>query len=162
MAIIHIQSLADGDAADQLFYLNKHGSSAIMRACPNDAPLELVQLMITKAKLDSRKRCLLAIASNYVRNTALHYGYRMLSYGSPPVLRSLPCITPSRRVRKVSRSSHASPVTSSFRISSMKACTMNKKRVGERLSPCFTPVQEAKDSVARRMEVVVVVNAIVE
>ena len=69
MAIIHIQSLADGDAADQLFYLNKHGSSAIMRACPNDAPLELVQLMITKAKLDSRKRCLLAITNQWGMNS---------------------------------------------------------------------------------------------
>jgi len=43
-----------------------------MRACHHSAPLELVQLMITKAKLDSRKRCLLAITS-HGGWTALHW-----------------------------------------------------------------------------------------
>ena len=66
------------------------------------------------------------------------------------MFRSLSCITPSRRVRKVSRSGHASQVTSLFQISSTKACIVNKKRMGERLSPPFTPVQEAKDS--RRLD----------
>jgi len=46
-----------------------------MIACYRSAPLELVQAMITKAKLESRKRCLLAI-TDIDRWTALHYtGY---------------------------------------------------------------------------------------
>jgi len=46
--------------------------TAITYACGSLAPLELVQLMITTAKLDSRKRCPLAIASN-AEWTALHW-----------------------------------------------------------------------------------------
>ena len=61
-AITHIQSLPDGDAAHQLFF-TQYNSTAIMRACHRSAPLVLVQLIITKAKLDPRKRCLLAIVS---------------------------------------------------------------------------------------------------
>jgi len=73
VAIAHIQSLADGDAVDQLFHQcqNGYGWTAIIVACIDSAPLELVQLMITKAKLDSRKRCLLAAASAH-GYTALH------------------------------------------------------------------------------------------
>jgi len=71
VAITHIQSLADGDAVDQLFQQDHVGWTAIMFACSYSAPLELVQLMATKAKLDSRKRCLLAITSGG-RRTALH------------------------------------------------------------------------------------------
>jgi len=74
VAITHIQSLADGDAADQLFHKNQHGDTAIIYACILSAPLELVQLMITKAFWrDPRKRCLLAI-TNYAGWTALHCG----------------------------------------------------------------------------------------
>ena len=61
VAITHVQSLPVGDAVDQIFYQDQYGVTTIMRACWDSAPLELVQLMITKAKLDSRKRCLLAI-----------------------------------------------------------------------------------------------------
>jgi len=64
VAITHIQSLADGDAVDQIFFQGKGGYTAIMRACRSSAPLEIVQVMITMAKLDSRKRCLLAITCN--------------------------------------------------------------------------------------------------
>jgi len=62
VAINHIQSLADGDAVDQIFFQNLLGIAAIMMACYHSAPLELYQVMITKAKLDQGKRCLLAIA----------------------------------------------------------------------------------------------------
>jgi len=71
VAITHIQFLAEGDAADQLFFQSQYGVTAIIYACYGSAPLELYQLMITKAKLDSRKRCLLAITASYGR-TALH------------------------------------------------------------------------------------------
>jgi len=43
-----------------------------MLACLYSAPLELVQLMTTTAKLDSRKRCLLAITSSS-GYTVLHW-----------------------------------------------------------------------------------------
>jgi len=64
VVITHIHSLAEGDAVEQLFY-QYHGYlyTAIMWACIRSAPLELVQLMITKAKLDSKKRCLLAVTA---------------------------------------------------------------------------------------------------
>jgi len=64
VAISHIQSLADGVAVDQLFHQNQHGVTALMRACACSAPLKLVKRMITKAKLDPRKRYLLAITDN--------------------------------------------------------------------------------------------------
>jgi len=63
VAITHIQSLADGDG-DQIFFQDEYGETAIMIACVYSAPLELCQMMITKAKLDSRKRCPLAITSH--------------------------------------------------------------------------------------------------
>jgi len=72
VAISHIQSLADGDAADQIFHQDHHGFTATTIACDYDAPLELVQVMIVKAKLDSRKRCLLAITC-IDGMTALHH-----------------------------------------------------------------------------------------
>ena len=71
-AITHIQSLADGDAVDQVFYQDQFGQTAVMLAIAWLAPLELVQPMITKAKLDSRKRCLLAITNMHLW-TALHF-----------------------------------------------------------------------------------------
>jgi len=91
VATTHIQSLADGDAADQIFHQSQygntaimmHGMTAIMWACYLSAPLELVQQMITKAKLDSRKRCLLAITGN-IRWTALHWA--AYSHSDPAVL----------------------------------------------------------------------------
>jgi len=67
--IPHIQSLADGDSVEQLFFQSGGGRTAIMIACINSAPLELVQVMITKAKLDSRKRCLLAITNQWGMNS---------------------------------------------------------------------------------------------
>jgi len=72
--IAHILSIEDGDAADQLFYQSQYhsGMTAVMFACRRSAPLGLVQMMITNAKLDSRKRCLLAITSG-TGHTALHY-----------------------------------------------------------------------------------------
>jgi len=85
VSITHIQSLADGDAVDQLFY-KYFGSTAIMHACCYLAPLELYQLMITTAKLDSRKRCLMAIA-NSIRYTALHYASEC--HSDPAVLELL-------------------------------------------------------------------------
>jgi len=72
VAITLIQFLADGYADDQLFFQDDNGCTAIMAACFYSAPLELVQLMITKAKLDSRKRCLLVITDSY-GDTALHF-----------------------------------------------------------------------------------------
>jgi len=72
VAYSHIQSLADGDAVDQIFFQSANGWTAIMYACGESAPLELVHLMITKAKLDSRKMCLLTITSNSGW-TVLHY-----------------------------------------------------------------------------------------
>ena len=50
---------------DQLFFRDFAGRSPIMRACYRSAPLELVQVMLATAKLDSRKRCLLAITAQY-------------------------------------------------------------------------------------------------
>jgi len=85
VAISHIQSLADCDAADQLFFLS-NGWTAITLACLTAAPLELVQLMITKAKLDSSKRCLLAITDNEWW-TALHWAARF--HSDPAVLELL-------------------------------------------------------------------------
>jgi len=49
VVITHIRSLADGDAADQLFQ-SDYGWTAIVRACRYSAPLELVQLMIAERK----------------------------------------------------------------------------------------------------------------
>ena len=72
VAITHIQSLADGDAVEQLFYQDGIGFTAIIYACYCSAPLELVQAMISSAKLDSRKRCLLAITNQW-GETALHF-----------------------------------------------------------------------------------------
>ena len=71
VAITHILSLADCDAVDQLFFQSSTGLTPIMSACCSSAPLELYQVMITKAKLDSRKRSLLAITNS--RATALHF-----------------------------------------------------------------------------------------
>ena len=79
VAITHIQSLTDGHAVDQIFYQNVAGWTAIMRNCYHGAPLELVQLMTTKAKLDPRKRCLLAITDVHIGRTGLHaaaWGHR--------------------------------------------------------------------------------------
>jgi len=73
VAISHIHALADGDAADQTFFQDQPGFTTIMWACIRSAPVELVQLMIAKAKLDSRKRCLLAIITNNSGRTALHW-----------------------------------------------------------------------------------------
>ena len=88
-AITHIHSLADGDAVDQLFHAGVfhqyHGVTAIMVACSSRAPLELVQLMITKAKLDPRKRCLLAVTDSS-GDTALH---RATSHNDPAVVELL-------------------------------------------------------------------------
>jgi len=84
IAIAHIQFFADGDAVDQIFYQGYNGSTAIMIACDSSAPLELVQLMITKAKLDPRKRCLLAIADSDGW-TALHYAAQC--HSDPAVLK---------------------------------------------------------------------------
>jgi len=78
VAITHIQSLADGDAADQIFFQDKYGTTAITWACCYSVPLELVQLMITKAKLDSMKMCLLAIKDS-TGWTPLHYAARFHS-----------------------------------------------------------------------------------
>ena len=75
MAITHILSLADGDAVDQLFFQSQCGVTALMWACVFMAPLELVQLMTTKAKLESRKRCLLVITDTS-GCTALHWAAR--------------------------------------------------------------------------------------
>ena len=72
VAITHIQSLADGDAVEQLFYQDGIGFTATIYACYCSAPLELVQLIITKAKLDSRKMCLLAIITESNEWTTLH------------------------------------------------------------------------------------------
>ena len=93
-AITHIHSLADGDAVDLLFHAGVfhqyHGVTAIMVACSSRAPLELVQLMITKAKLDPRKRCLLVIVEKSGR-TALHF-VRMSAALDPMAL----CATATR------------------------------------------------------------------
>ena len=73
VAITHIQSLADGDAVDQLFYKEVYSVwTPIMRACVRSGPLVLVQRMITKAQLDSSKRYLLAITDGG-GFTALHF-----------------------------------------------------------------------------------------
>jgi len=79
VAITHIQS----HVADQIFYQSGSGYTAIMRACMRSPPLELIQLT-TKVKLDSRKRCLLAITSNG-GNTALHYA--AINHSIPAVLK---------------------------------------------------------------------------
>ena len=69
----HLQGLSDGDAVHQLFYVDKKEKfTALVQACWFSVPLELVQLVITKAKLDSRKRRLLAI-TDIDAWTALHY-----------------------------------------------------------------------------------------
>ena len=50
-------------SVDQMFYrsLKYRGWTPVMYACLRLAPLELVQQMITTAKLDPHKRCLLAV-----------------------------------------------------------------------------------------------------
>jgi len=84
--ITHIQSLADGDAADQIFHQGYNGWTEIMYACLLPVPLELVQLMITRAKLDSRKRCLLTITSSNGW-TVLHWAaWRHSDPAVPPFL----------------------------------------------------------------------------
>ena len=85
-AINRFQSFADSDAVDQLFYQNPFGTTAIVLACIYSAPMELVQLMITKAKLDPTKRCLLAITTNY-GSTALHRA--AINHSDPAVLELL-------------------------------------------------------------------------
>jgi len=57
-----------------------------MVACSYDAALELYQLMITKAKVDSRKRCLLVITDNEGW-TVLHYA--ACHHSDPAVLELL-------------------------------------------------------------------------
>jgi len=85
VAITHIQSLADATSADQLFHQTKYGGfTAIMCACGRSAPLELYQLMITKAKVDSRKRCLLAITCSNYGCTPLHFAAS--SHSDPAVV----------------------------------------------------------------------------
>ena len=84
MATTHIQSLADSDAADQLFFQNQYGVTVLIYASMKS--LELVQLMITKAKLDSRKRCLLVVTNQW-GETALHYA--AYCHGNPAVLELL-------------------------------------------------------------------------
>jgi len=74
VAITHIQSLADDDSVDPIFFQDGDGCTAIIYACVA-GQLELVQLMITKAKFDQRKRCLLAITTMY-GSTALHCAAR--------------------------------------------------------------------------------------
>jgi len=86
VAITHIQSLVDGDAVDQLFFQDQYGWTAFVDASLRSAPLELYQLMITKAKLDSRKRCLLAII-NQRGETALRYA--AANHSDPAVLELL-------------------------------------------------------------------------
>ena len=56
MATLRLTSLSDDDAVDELFYMCSTGTTAIMWACIHLTSLERVQLMSTKAKLDSRKR----------------------------------------------------------------------------------------------------------
>ena len=85
VAITHIQSLADGDAVDQLFHEDKFGQT-VVHASYYEAPLELYQLMITKAKLDSRKRCLLSITNQW-GVLALHLAARW--HSDPAVLEFL-------------------------------------------------------------------------
>ena len=48
----HLQGLSDGGAADQLFYEDEYGTTPTVYACYHSAPLRLVQVMITNAKLD--------------------------------------------------------------------------------------------------------------
>ena len=56
-AVVHINGLPDRAAVDQLFCkINR--ATPLIAACSLSAPLELVQLMITKTKLDERKRYL--------------------------------------------------------------------------------------------------------
>jgi len=86
-AIVHLSSRSDEAAVDQLFY-KRHGWPLIIRACRLSAPLDLVQLMIATgtAKLDTRKRCLLAMSySNAV--TPLHFA--AASCNEPAVLELL-------------------------------------------------------------------------
>ena len=91
MAITHIHSLADSDEVEQVFFQNQYGNTAIMRACYRSAPVELVQAMITTAKLGSRKMCLLAITSQY-EWTALHYA--AMAHSSDPSALSLLILSP--------------------------------------------------------------------
>jgi len=86
VAINHIISLAGGDAADQIFFQDGSGLTPIMEACFYLAPLELVQLMIAKAKLSERKRCLVAITTNG-GNTALHWA--ACKHSDPAILELL-------------------------------------------------------------------------
>ena len=87
VAIAHILSLADGDAVDLIFFQSvSTGTTPIISSCYKSAPLELVQLMITEAKLDSRKRCLLAITNSSGIN-ALYYA--AWKHSDPAVLELL-------------------------------------------------------------------------
>ena len=55
----------DGDADDQIFFQDQNGDTATMQACWHEVPLELFQLMITKAKFDPREGRLLAHTTSY-------------------------------------------------------------------------------------------------
>ena len=73
-AIHFITSLPDSAAIVLVFYQSTNSSvTPIVLACCYSATLtvELVQLVITKAKLDSRKRCLLAITTSCGRTALL-------------------------------------------------------------------------------------------
>ena len=62
--------------------------SPIMKAFLYDAPLRLVQLMITTAKLDSRKRLLLVITDRK-GYTAVHYAAHCVTRQSDPAVLEL-------------------------------------------------------------------------
>jgi len=66
-AVVHISGLSDS-AVNQLFAAID-SATPIMIACYRSASLKLVQLMITKAKLDERKRCM----SISVCSDIMHY-----------------------------------------------------------------------------------------
>ena len=65
----HIYGLADSDAAKQLACTDGKGFTTLMVACHEQAPFELVQLMIQRRDRDSS---VLAIKSRKTRRTALH------------------------------------------------------------------------------------------
>ena len=84
-AIAHLQVLADSDAVDEIFYHGVFGTT-FFYACDDRAPLELVQLMLTTAKLDSRKRNVVSI--NYRHDYTPFHG-AAYSHDDPAVLELL-------------------------------------------------------------------------
>jgi len=84
----HINGLSAYDVVEQLFHADNR-LRAVQLACLNSAPLELFQLMIAKAKLDTRKRPLLVTSLASSGESAAVITYAASCHGDTAVLELL-------------------------------------------------------------------------